>query len=89
MKTEALLRTMLTVLVAALAVTMLTLLALLGAWYVLPALSAPQRAALLIPLATYPLVYYIVTYMWRYRTPLNWLILLLAGAAIWRWIDRN
>jgi hypothetical protein len=73
----------------ALAVSFLTLLALLGAWYVLPTLSAPQRAALLIPLATYPLVYYIVTYMWRYRTPLNWLILMLAGAAVWRWIDRD
>jgi hypothetical protein len=71
----------------ALAVTALTLLALLGTWYVLPKLDASRRAALLIPLATYPLVYYIVTYMWRYRTPLNWLILMLAGAAVWRWIE--
>ena len=41
----------------ALAVTALTLLAFLGAWHTLPALTVPQRAALLIPLAAYPLVY--------------------------------
>jgi hypothetical protein len=71
------------------AVTALTLLALAGAWSTLPTLSVPQRAALLIPLATYPLVYYVVTYMWRYRTPINWILLMLAGAVIWRWIARN
>jgi len=70
------------------AVTALTLLAFLGAWRTLPMLTVPQRAALLIPIATYPLVYYFVTYMWRYRTPLNWLILLLACAAIWSRPDR-
>jgi len=71
------------------AVTALTLLAVLGAWLVWPTLSVPQRAAVLIPLATYPLVYYVVTYMWRYRTPINWIVLMLAGAAIWHWIDRS
>ena len=73
----------------ALAVTALTLLAFLGAWHTLPAITVPQRAALLIPLATYPLVYYVVTYMWRYRTPINWILLMLAGAAVWRWIERS
>jgi hypothetical protein len=73
----------------ALAVTALTLLSLLGVWLTVPTLTVPQRAALLIPLAAYPLVYYVVTYMWRYRTPLNWLILLFAGAAVWRLIGRK
>ncbi len=73
----------------ALAVTALTLLAVLGAWCTLPGLTVPQRAALLIPLMTYPLVYYVVTYMWRYRTSLNWILLMLAGAACWHWIERK
>lgn len=70
----------------AVAVTFLTILALLGAWRSLPAMTSPQRAALMIPLIFYPLVYYIVMYMPRYRIPLDWILLLLAGAAIWRWI---
>ena len=69
-------------------VTTLTILALAGAWLTFPTLGAPQRTALLVPLLTYPLVYYLVAYMPRYREPLDWLLLLLAGAAIWRWMDR-
>jgi hypothetical protein len=64
----------------------LTLLAVLGAVRALPRLAVPQRAALLIPLATYPLIYYIVAYMPRYRTPIDWILLLLAGAAVWGWL---
>jgi len=64
----------------------LTLLALAGAWRVLPGMSVPQRAALLIPLATFPLVYYVVAYMPRYRVPLDWILLLLAAAAVWSWV---
>jgi hypothetical protein len=67
-------------------VTALTILALLGAWLSFPTLAAPQRAVLLIPLITYPLVYYIVAYMPRYREPIDWIFFLLAGAALWRWI---
>jgi hypothetical protein len=63
----------------------LTLLAVLGAVRALPRLAAPQRAALLIPLATYPLIYYIVAYMPRYRIPIDWILLLFAGAAVWGW----
>lgn len=70
----------------ALLVTVLTILALVGAWLSFPALAAPQRAALLIPLITYPLVYYTVAYMPRYREPIDWIFFLLAGAALWRWI---
>jgi hypothetical protein len=73
----------------ALLVTALTLLAFVGAWRTLPRLTIPQRAALLIPLATYPLIYYVVAYMGRYRVPLDWIVLLFAGAAVWRWIDRH
>lgn len=69
-------------------VSTLTLLAILGAWRVLPQLTVPRRAALLIPLATYPLIYYVVVYMSRYRVPLNWILLILAGAAVWRWLKR-
>ena len=73
----------------ALFVTALTLLALAGAWRTLPGLEIPQRAALLIPLAAYPLIYYVVAYMGRYRVPLDWILLVFAGAGVWRWIDRR
>ncbi|MGW8265611.1 MAG: hypothetical protein ACWGSQ_04535 [Longimicrobiales bacterium] len=65
---------------------LLTALALLGAWRILPTLSPPQRAALLIPLSTYPLIYYIVAYMPRYGYPIRWILFLLAGGAVWAWI---
>lgn len=60
----------------------LTLLAVVGAWRVLPTLDVPGRAALLIPLATYPLIYYLLAYMPRYGEPIRWILFLLAGAAI-------
>lgn len=69
-----------------LAVTLLTLLALVGAWRVGPALSMPARAALLVPVLTYPLVYYVMAYMPRYREPMDWLLLLAAGAGVWSWM---
>jgi len=68
------------------AVLTLTILALLGLWRSFPAISVPQRAALIIPLATYPLVYYFVAYMPRYRLPIDWILLILAGAAAWSWL---
>ncbi len=67
-------------------ITALSVLALLGAGLSFPSLAVPQRAALLIPLATYPLIYYVVAYMPRYREPVNWIFLLLAAAAVWSWI---
>lgn len=72
----------------ALAITALTILALLGAWRALPKMTNPQRAALLTPLICYPLIYYVVIYMPRYRVPLDWILLLLAGAAVWRWLEK-
>lgn len=65
------------------AVLGLTLLALLGLWWTFPALTTPQRAVLIIPLAAYPLTYYFVAYMPRYRMPIDWILLILAGAAAW------
>ena len=56
--------------------TILTMLALLGLRRILPALSAPGRSALLIPLATFPLIYYMVSYVEHYPAPLAWMLLL-------------
>jgi len=50
---------------------------------ILPTIGAPSRTALLIPLATFPLVYYVVAYMERYRAPIDWILLLLAAAGVW------
>ncbi len=61
---------------------LLTLLGALGAWRVMPRLSTPQRAAILIPLVTYPLVYYVVGYEARYRQPVDGLALLLAAVGL-------
>lgn len=62
-------------------ISLLTILAVVGTCRSLSLMTPPQRAALLIPLLTYPLIYYLVAYMPRYRVPLDWILLLLAGAA--------
>lgn len=64
-------------------ITLLTILAALGAWKTIPALSTPQRAAMIIPLLTFPVVYYLVSYEPRYRIPIAWILLLFAGTAVW------
>jgi hypothetical protein len=69
---------------AALWTSAITVLAFLGAWRLLPVLTVPQRAALLIPLAAYPLVYYVVGSAYRYRVPVYGILLLLAGSAFFR-----
>ncbi|MCL4806747.1 MAG: hypothetical protein KJ062_02970 [Thermoanaerobaculia bacterium] len=61
--------------------TFLSFLAVVGAARSFPRLGDLRRAAILVPLATYPLVYYIVGYEARYRQPLDGLLLLLAAAA--------
>jgi hypothetical protein len=63
----------------------LTVLAILGMRRSWRSLTVPQRAALLIPLASFPLVYYLVGYSARYVFPLYGLLLVLAGA----WIGRS
>lgn len=68
-------------------ITLLSALAVVGAWRSWSALSVPQRAAVLMPLLTYPLIYYVVAYMPAYRGPINWLYLLLAAAAVDSWLD--
>ena len=65
-----------------------TVLALLGLRRILPGLDAPGRAVLLIPLATFPLVYYFVIYQAHYPAPLAWMLLLLAGYEVQSWISR-
>ena len=42
-------------------------------------------AALLIPLLDCPLNYYLVRWQHRYRIPIEWILFLLAGAALWSW----
>jgi hypothetical protein len=69
--------------------TVMTLLALLGLRRVLPSLEAPGRAALIIPLAAFPLVYYVVSYLEHYRAPLAWMILLLASYEMQSWMMRK
>lgn len=64
-------------------------LTLLGAWRAIPALAIPHRAALFIPLATFPLIHYVVAYMPRYGEPVRWLLLLFAGEAVWGWVNRG
>jgi hypothetical protein len=64
----------------ALPVAGLTLLAIIGLARALPRLDAPERAAILIPLAVYPLVYYLVGYIPRYTFPVTVLLFMLAGA---------
>jgi hypothetical protein len=73
----------------ALPVSGLTILALLGVWYSRSRITLPQRAALIIPLIFYPLIYYIVAYMPRYRVPIDWLLFLLAGTAVWHWLKEQ
>jgi hypothetical protein len=63
--------------------TLLTGLAVIGAWHALSRMTDPQRVVTLIPLAGFPLVYYVMAYMPRYRIPIEWILLLLAGAAVW------
>jgi len=65
----------------------LTLLAFLGQWRSWNRLLIPLRAILLIPLVTYPLIYYLVAYLPRYRVPIDWLLFLLWGSAIWYGIE--
>jgi hypothetical protein len=72
-----------------LGVLALTLLAIWGGWRIFPRITIPQRAAILIPLITYPLIYYIVAYMPRYRVPIDWILYILAGAAVWGMITKE
>jgi 4-amino-4-deoxy-L-arabinose transferase-like glycosyltransferase len=69
--------------------TTLSALAFLGLRRILPTLAAPGRAALVIPLATFPLVYYVVSYVAHYPAPLAWLLLLLAGHEAQAWFARG
>jgi hypothetical protein len=70
-------------------ITALTIMAILGARRIYSSLSPPQWTVILIPLLTYPLIYYLVPYMVRYRIPIDWILLILAGAEIWHWIGKS
>jgi 4-amino-4-deoxy-L-arabinose transferase-like glycosyltransferase len=67
--------------------TTLTVLAILGLRRILPRLTAPGRAALVIPLVAFPLVYYVVSYVAHYPAPLSWLLFLLAGYEVQGWFS--
>ena len=68
-------------------VMLLTLLAAGGLWLNFLTLTIPQRAVLIIPLMTYPVIYYFVAYMPLYRVPINWILFVLAGSLAWRAIS--
>jgi hypothetical protein len=74
--------------IMALAFLALAALAALGAAGALRHLPGEESAVLLIPLLTYPLIYYLVPWQHRYRFPVEWILFLLAGAALWSWRDR-
>ncbi len=57
----------------------------IGVVVALRQLPGSRSAALLIPLLTYPLIYYLVPWQHRYRFPIEWILFLLAGAALWSW----
>ncbi|MFO7586594.1 MAG: glycosyltransferase family 39 protein [Gemmatimonadota bacterium] len=61
----------------------LTALAIFGAARTLPTLPPHRIAALITPLLAYPPVYYLVPWQQRYRFPIEWVLFLLAGAAVW------
>ena len=69
--------------VMAIAFLALAALAAVGAVLALRRLRAAGSAVLLIPLLTYPLIYYVVPWQHRYRFPIEWILFLLAGAALW------
>jgi hypothetical protein len=60
----------------------LFVLAVFGAVKRLPPLSVPHRAALIIPLLTFPLVYYLVIWRPDYRIPIEWILILFAGSGV-------
>ena len=66
-----------------------TILAILGFRRVFQSQSLPQQIALLTPLILYPLIYYLIPYAPRYRTPIDWMIFMLAGVEIWHWISMS
>jgi len=68
-------------------ITVLTILAVLGIRRIFLLISVPQLSVILVSLLTYPLIYYLIPYMPRYRTPIDWLIFMLAGVEIWHWIS--
>jgi hypothetical protein len=71
------------------AYALLTVLAILGIWRQRRDLELPQFAPLLIPLATFAWIYYVVTYMPRYRSPIDWIFFMFAGAEVWYWLSRG
>jgi hypothetical protein len=74
---------------SAAATSLLTLFALFGARRAWRMLESPERAAIFLPLLAFPAIYYAVAYMPRYRIPVDWIIMLLAGFVISEWIQRR
>jgi hypothetical protein len=66
---------------------MLTLLALAG-WIRLRNLAAPAAHWIAVVLLSFPLIYYLVNWSSRYRMPMEWVLVLLAGVTIGGIYDR-
>ena len=71
------------------AYAMLTVFAILGLWRFRRDLELQQIVSLSIPLATFCWIYYVVIYMPRYRSPIDWIFFMLAGAELWYWLSRG
>jgi len=69
--------------------TTVTVLAILALRRVLPVLTTPGRTALVMPLAAFPLVYYVVSYVAHYPAPSAWMLLLLAGYEVQSWFNHE
>jgi hypothetical protein len=66
---------------------MLTLLALAG-WLRLRTLATPAAQWTAVVLLWFPIVYYVVNWSSRYRMPMEWVLVLLAGVAVAGIYDR-
>ena len=54
----------------------------LAGWFRLRHLSKPAAESIAVILMSFPLIYYVVNWSSRYRMPIEWALVLLAGVAL-------
>jgi len=62
--------------------TLYTLIGLLGLWFVFRFVGAIQFELWVVTLISFPLIYYFIQYVNRYRTPIDWMVWLSAGQVL-------